>query len=249
MNILISGVSSGLGKNLAIGFLSGGHNVWGISRKPIDSPKIRDLVVNKNFVYTQCDVSIEEDVASLVDHINKKSFPLNIVILNAGIMQNDMINKKFDYAKFKEIFAVNFFGAIAFIDKILPFFQQKGEGVFIGISSLASHRATVINKIAYSTAKAALNMAFESFRLQLGEPKIRFIIVNLGRLTEKKSTLWVLSYKRAAEKVISLVNKKRNVFNYPLLPFLRAKVLQVFPDSFISKYIIEKVRLKAKNCE
>ncbi len=239
MNTLITGVSSGLGKNLTIECLSRGDRVWGISRKTIDNPIIKNLMKNMNFFYTQCDVSKEEEIILLMDEMKNKKFSPDIVILNAALMQNDIIDKKFNYAKFKEIFNINFFGAITFIDKILPVFQQKGHGIFIGISSLASYRAVVFKKIAYSTTKAALSMAFESFRLQIAHPNIRFLIVNQGPLTEEKERIWDLSYKKAARKVISYIYKKRNVFNSPLLPYLKTKIFQLLPDNFISKYILK----------
>lgn len=237
MNILITGVSSGLGKELSLKLLSSGQTVLGFSRKSIDSVELRELIINKNFIYNECDIAKDNDVSRFVRNIKEQNFPIDVVILNASLMQNDMINKEFDYIKFKEIVDVNLFGVVKIISYLLPLFQQRGKGVFIGISSLASQRGIVVNKIAYPVSKAALNMAFEAFRLQLANSNIRFMTVNLGPLYEKGGILSV-SYKQAARKIVSLINKEKNVLNYPLITSFIFRMFRYFPDSFISRYII-----------
>ena len=61
MNILITGVSSGLGKELSKQLLANGNLVWGLSRKGMNSLAIQDLAVNKKFIYSQCDISREDN--------------------------------------------------------------------------------------------------------------------------------------------------------------------------------------------
>lgn len=244
MNILITGVSSGLGSELTSAFLSRGHNVWGISRKNSDSPALDDLTSNKDFIYSKCDIARENDVLSLIDDIKKKNFDIDVAILNAALMQNDIKDKKFNKLKFKEVFDVNLYGAVSIIDIILPIFQQKGQGIFIGISSLAAYRGIVVDKIAYPASKSALNMVFEAFRLQLDNPEIRFITVNLGPMSNEKGVL-TMSYKQAAQKIIALIDKKGSLYNYSYLSSMIIKILKYFPDSFVSQYVIKNKRNNA----
>lgn len=238
MNILITGVSSGLGETLALELLKKNNLVWGVSRKDENHPSLKRLFENKSFIYSQCDVGIERNVNQLINEIKEADYALDIVILNAGLMENDIGINGFNYCSFKKVFDVNFLGSMAIINGVLPLFFNHGLGLFIGISSLAAHRGVVVNKIAYPTSKAALNMAFESFRLQLSNKNIRFLTVNLGPLSEKKGLLRA-SYKQTAKKIISLIDKKVNVVDYPFLPSLIFRIFKFLPDSFLSRYVIK----------
>lgn len=238
MNILITGISSGLGKTLSLELLRKNNLVWGVSRKDENHPALKQLFENKNFIYSQCDVGIERNVSQLINEIKEANFDIDIVILNAGLMENDIGINGFDYYSFKKIMDVNFLGSMVIIKGILPIFLNQGNGLFIGISSLAAHRGVVVNKIAYPASKAALNMAFESFRLQLSNKNIRFLTVNLGPLSEKKGLLRA-SYRQAARKIISLIDKRVNLVNYPFLPTLIFRIFKFIPDSILSKYVIK----------
>lgn len=238
MNILITGVSSGLGKILASELLKKNNLVWGLSRKDKNHLSLKRLIENKDFFYSQCDIGIERNVNQLIKEIKEADYALDIVILNAGLMENDIGINGFDYYNFKKIMDVNFFGAMAIINEVLPLFFNHGRGLFIGISSLAAHSGVVNNKIAYPTSKSALNMAFESFRLQLANKNIRFLTVNLGPLSETNGLLRA-SYRQAAKKIISLIDKKVNVIDYPCLPSLIFRIFKFLPYSFLSRYILK----------
>lgn len=238
MNILITGVSSGLGKALALELLKKNNLVWGVSRKDKEHLSLKQLFENKEFFYSQCDIGIERNVNQLIKEIKEADYALDIVILNAGLMENDIGINGFDYCSFKKIFNVNFLGSMTIINGVLPLFFNQGLGLFIGISSLAAHSGVVDNKIAYPTSKAALNMAFESFRLQLSNKNIRFLTVNLGPLSETKGLLKA-SYRQTARKIISLIDKKVNVIDYPCLPSLIFRIFKFLPYSFLSRYVLK----------
>jgi len=242
MNILITGVSRGLGKNLAIMLLSQGYNVWGISTKDSSASELVDLLQYTNFKYSKCNLKYESEILEFIEQ-NKDEFSrLNTIIFNAGSMENDLEDGKFNFSKFKEVFDVNLISIVMLIEKSLPIFRQNNKGMFIAISSLCSYRGVVVDKVSYPASKAALNMIFESFRLQLSNDNIQFINVNFGPLGDKNS-LMTISYSKAAGRIISLLNEKRNYLDYPLLPALIMKMLRFCPDKFVS-YIIKFKKAK-----
>src|SRR3989339_904135 len=107
MNILITGVSRGLGKNLAIMLLSQGYNVWGISTKDSSASELVDLLQYTNFKYSKCNLKYESEILEFIEQ-NKDEFSrLNTIIFNAGSMENDLEDGKFNFSKFKEVFDVN----------------------------------------------------------------------------------------------------------------------------------------------
>jgi NAD(P)-dependent dehydrogenase (short-subunit alcohol dehydrogenase family) len=237
MQILITGVSSGLGKALVKKNLARGDFVVGIARDELDSLSIRELTENKNFFYVRCDLADIEDIDNLFEILSKKSLSIDKVILNAAIMCEDVRAGRFDYATFKKTFEVNLFGSIYIVHKLLPVFQKKGRGMFVAISSLSSLRPIVVERIGYPASKAALGMAFEGFRIQVNHPGIRFVTINLGRMSDKQGLMCV-TYEKAAQKIISVIAGKADYINYPLTPTLFTRIFRHLPDWTISRYLI-----------
>ena len=239
MKVFITGVTSGLGKVLVKEFLNRGYRVWGIGRKHLEDSK-------ENFCYSICDVSKEEDVKRVYEEMENKDFVPDIIILNAGMMKNDLISQ-FSYPVFKETFDINLFGAIKWIDVFLPLFLKRKKGTFAAISSLSAYRALVINKIAYPGSKAALSMVFEGFRLQVPSSGIRFITFHVGPMGEGRS-LFQIGYQKAAEKIVNHLcrNKKNDVVNFPFIPTLITKISRFFPDGLLSKKILKNKKYLIK---
>ena len=235
MNVLITGVSSGLGKELAVQFLSKGDIVWGLSRKEKHSKELQPLFAYENFNYRLCDISKEEEVSLL---FRMEAFIPDVVVLNAGNMDDDLKKGKFDYTQFRKVFTVNLFGAVTFMDKLMPIFQQRGKGVFVGISSLSAYRALVMNKVAYPSSKAALSMAFQAFRVQFAESNLRFLTFHLGPMGEKQR-LFQTSYQKAAHKVVRHLysGKQSDVVNFPKAAVLMTKISLFFRDAFLLRML------------
>ncbi len=240
MNIFITGVGSGLGRELTKRFLADGHRVWGIGRRKkedVDS----SFLVNANFLYSVCDVSDENQVSSVAKDLINRDFVPDAIILNAASRENDFLSDSLIAQKFKEIFTTNFWGAFYWLEFFLPIFQKNNRGKFIVVSSLSAYYPFNKNRIAYSTSKAALNTLFESLKLQLSSLGVRFAIFNFGWLNEKRPFLGA-SYQEAGRKIIQYVYHGRNnqTINYPLISLLTLKIISFIPPAWVKKYIISK---------
>jgi 3-oxoacyl-[acyl-carrier protein] reductase len=241
MNIFITGVSLGLGKALTKEFLQRGHHVWGVARRKLDDwDTNKDFQSNENFRYTTHDISIYSDVERVCKVMLEEQFIPDIVILNAGIMENDL-NGAFSYEIFKKVYQVNLFGAASWINIFLPIFLERNRGIFVAISSLSSYRGLNNKMIAYGGSKAALNMTFECFRLQLSSTGVRFITINPGRMVRDSdgNGLMRITYTSAAKKIVSYIFSKRssNVFDFPLTSSVISKILRIMPDFIVDKMI------------
>lgn len=233
MKVFITGITSGLGRALSEEFLSKGCSVWGIGRRPLKEPK-------KNLYYSICDVRNQIDIKRVYEEMKGKDFIPDVVVLNAGITKDDLV-PELSYSISREIFEVNLFGVINWINIFLPVYLRKGKGIFVGISSLSAYRVTNINKVAYPASKAALNMIFQALRVKFTSKGLRFIIFCLGRMGERK-TLFQTTYQKAAERIANHIylNRKKNVVNFPFIPAIITRISVFFPDIFISK-ILSKI--------
>jgi NADP-dependent 3-hydroxy acid dehydrogenase YdfG len=244
MNVLITGVSRGLGYHISCKFLAEGHNVIGISRSSLDDTfPLNTLKANVNFTYYQIDVTNPQEVTKTLSHIYSSGITLDIVILNAGGIKNDT-RSGFDYVNFSEIIELNFLSAMRIVSIILPKFIEDRSGVFVAISSVSAIRA-LSSSIAYPASKSALSMAFEGLRLHYSNHNIRFITVQPGFLAEKKPFLGT-TYSKAATIIYKHIVSKRKceVINFPLSLIVLLQVSKLFSDKILGVVLTKLLNMK-----
>lgn len=157
-NILITGVSSGIGLGLAKELLRRGATVLGISRR---TPA--ELLAHPRFVFRECDLSQLELIPAVIHELvspgnlsDQGGDPrLNLAILNAGVLGKlqDMRDASLD--ELQQTMTINLWSNKVLIDELLR--SQPGISQIVTISSGASqsgHRGWN----GYCISKAALNM-------------------------------------------------------------------------------------------
>ena len=154
--ILITGGSKGIGKAIAETLLTEGAKVILVSRSTINVKK-EFKKYNINNIYSRiADVSIEEDVVSLVEYIKSEFGFIDVVINNAG--QN--IDKKLEkttLTNFEDIININLKGTYLVCRSVLPMLKRQRRGTIINIGSKISHNTNVkANKVLYATSKYAI---------------------------------------------------------------------------------------------
>jgi len=249
MNVLITGVSRGLGYHLSCQFLAEGHNVIGISRSRLDDTvPLNTLKANINFTYYKVDITKQQEVTKTLSHIYSSGMTLDIVILNAGGITNDT-HSGLDYVNFSKIIELNFLSAMRIISIVLPKFLERQNGVFVAISSISAIRALSSSKasIGYPASKSALSMAFEGLRIQYSNHNIRFITVQPGFLAEKKVLLGT-AYPKAATIIYKHIASKRKseVISFPLSIVVLSQISKLFSDKFFGKVLSKLLKLMRK---
>jgi benzil reductase ((S)-benzoin forming) len=102
MNILITGTSSGLGYGITLNYLKKGHNVYGISRKHND-----ELDSYDNFHFLQQDLTQFEKSKNTVKKFLGNIDNLDIVILNAGILNEIKDTRDITIDELKHVMDIN----------------------------------------------------------------------------------------------------------------------------------------------
>lgn len=233
MRFFITGVSRGLGKALAEECLNLGHEVWGVSRSAPTGAGNRLHEI-------QCDISDLAEVRKATEEMIRTGYTPQVFVLNAALLQDDC-DGGLDLDSFREIFETNLFGNLYWLTIFLPLIRQQQESaVFLNISSVASFRAILRNKVAYAASKAAMDMVFEGMRVQYGEKQIRFITLNLGPLGVKRALpLVTSSYRDAALQIIATLEsgRKKAQFSYPILAGFIYKAARFVPDVLIRRLV------------
>lgn len=237
MKILITGVSSGIGRAMAKKFVNHGHLVWGIARSQEKLINLKNSLNAGRFLFSVCDVSSQNQVTVVFEEMNRNNFLPDVVILNAGIFPNDF-EPKFNRQIFNDTFAVDFFGAINFIEFFLEKFIQRGFGHFIAMGSTAVFRPSN-QGIAYPAAKAALSSAIKGFDLAYRKKGIIFSNVYLGPVAtdmwEGKNNFLVSTPEKAAIFVSQLLRNKRRESYFPFLSTFILRLTKFIPNDLFSK--------------
>jgi benzil reductase ((S)-benzoin forming) len=149
MNVLITGVSSGLGKALKEEYLDLGHNVYGISRGKVD-----------NCNHSELDLSYIPNVNQKLPDLLEGVKELDVVILNAGMLGNIKTFDKWKHGELLEMMNVNVWSNKYILDWL--FENDIKVKQVITISSGASEH-TYKGWGGYSITKSALRMMTEVY--------------------------------------------------------------------------------------
>lgn len=150
MNVFITGTSSGLGYGLAMHYLNDGHHVYGVSRKSND-----DLNKNSKFSFLSLDISDFEVLKKEIPVFLKDVDYLDLLILNAGILNDIKDLKNTSIEEIRKVMDVNVWANKILIDSLFETVDQIQQ--VIAISSGAAVSGTR-GWNAYSLSKATLNM-------------------------------------------------------------------------------------------
>ena len=238
--VLITGVSSGLGRAMAKCFAAKGFAVAGISRCQPDFPI--DL-------WIECDVTDPAARQTAFDRIISGFGKLDILVNNAG-MGAYATWEELPENELRTLFELDFFALVEMTKLFLPLLKKNGGSV-INISSAAG-RLYVPCMGAYCAAKAAVAMFSNSLGIELKNSGVHVLDVAPGQVNTGFSSRSFgrrrppespgassTSPEKMAGCVFNAWQKKKKRITYPRpLAFALFLVRAVIPG------IYEKISLK-----
>jgi len=153
MNFFITGVSSGLGKELAQHYVELGHKVFGISRSKQES-KCDALLNSNNFRYYSGSVNDESDVKKAIEDALIFMGRIDVLINNAAY-KNFKLPDEMSDDEYKESIHTNLVSPILICQKIIPIFLKQKNGCIVNMSSNAG-MTSYKEGTAYCSSKAGL---------------------------------------------------------------------------------------------
>ena len=197
-NILITGVSSGIGYETALYFLEKGYRVFGSVRKEEDLRPIEDRYPD-HFTGLVFDITDEAGVSAAQDQVEKvlDGAPLHVLVNNAGISVNGPL-AYVSVEEFRHQLEVNVLGVLRVTQAFLPllgFDNELEKGHIINISS-GSGRVTRPFMGPYSASKFALESMSDALRRELLDMGIEVTVVEPGPV---KTDIWTKA-KNETEK-------------------------------------------------
>ncbi|XP_077511606.1 meso-2,3-butanediol dehydrogenase-like isoform X1 [Amblyomma americanum] len=182
---LITGASLGIGKGTAVHFASLGCWLSLTARNKEALEEVATACVEQGLprdkvLVVPGDVSVEEDVAAVVDKTVAHFGKIDVLVNNAGIAMNGSTDGA-PMEDFERVWATNLRGPLCMIRSALPYLRES-KGNIVNVSSIAS-QAVIYNMVPYSLTKAALDHVTRCAALENAQHGVRVNAVNPGVIT------------------------------------------------------------------
>ncbi|MEH7175654.1 SDR family oxidoreductase [Priestia megaterium] len=179
--IIITGASSGIGKATAIHLAKNGASVVLAS---IDEDGLKNVVERINQEggkahYKLVDVTVNEEVQSLVDFTLDKFGRVDTLINCAGMMLFSMWDNA-HVDEWETMIDLNVKGVLYGVAAVLPHMKKQGSGQIINVGSIAGHAIGEGHGV-YSSTKYAVRAITESLRKEMSvKHNIQAVLVSPG---------------------------------------------------------------------
>lgn len=173
---LVTGASSGIGKETAKLLVKNGFVVYGASRRLEKMSELKDIGVQ----LLEMDIADDASISKGVEEILRNENRLDILINNAGYGSYGAL-EDVPLSEAKYQFEVNIFGLARLTQLVLPTMRSQRSGTIINISSIGGsfgepHGAW------YHATKYALEGLSDSLRMELKQFGIEVVIIKPGAI-------------------------------------------------------------------
>ena len=183
-NIIISGANEGIGYYLTKQLLDEKNRVAVLDLQTDNLAELQ-AIYGDNLLYYKVDMRCEKDVRNAVERISNKFQTIDIAIHNACKCTFDMETNT-DIDTYKDVFEVNYFGALRLVKSVLPYMQKQKNGKVIFTSSGVGVTG-FIGISPYASTKGAIESLAKCLRIEYAEDNISFHIFH-PPLTRTKSS-------------------------------------------------------------
>ena len=174
--ILITGASTGFGRDTAETLARAGHTVFASFRDIDGRHRAHATALRaQNIQVVELDVTNDASVNAAVGAVLSQSERLDVLINNAGIGSAG-VSETFTPDQVQALFNVNVVGVQRMLRAALPAFRKQKDGLIINIGSILG-RVTFPFLGLYGASKFALEAMTESYRYELSQSGIDVVLV------------------------------------------------------------------------
>ncbi len=173
--ILITGASSGIGKETAKFFQAKKWNVIATMRTPEKEDELGTL---ENIHVTRLDVTDSASIQNAINEGIEKFGKIDVLLNNAGYGAYGLLEAT-PMEKIRHQFDVNVIGLMETTKAVIPHFRTQKEGIIINVSSIGGKMAFPLGSL-YHGSKFALEGLSEALSFEMGAIGIKIKIVEPG---------------------------------------------------------------------
>ncbi|MBN2355370.1 SDR family oxidoreductase [candidate division KSB1 bacterium] len=224
--VLITGCSSGIGRELAEAWHEKGYAIYATAR---DISSLIDLA-DKGIHPMTLDVTSEPDLKQVIQTIEKEQGRLDILVNNAGYgaigpaveMPMEEIRLQFD---------TNMLAPMALIQAALPLLRRANKSTIVQIGSVSADFVSPFAGV-YCASKAALHALSDALRMELAPFGIRVIIAAPGAIRSK--------FGQSAENGLERTLKKGSIYQ-PILGAIQARARASQDNPTAAAVLVQKI--------
>lgn len=174
---LITGCSTGIGREIARAALGAGHQVAVTARR---TDAVQDLVdeFGERALPLALDVTDKAQITAAVAATTEAFGGIDVLVNNAGYGYLSAVEEGED-AEIRQLFDTNYFGVVDTIQAVLPGMRTQGGGHIVNISSMTGLVANPPNAF-YSSTKFALEALTEALSKEVAGFGIRVTAIEPG---------------------------------------------------------------------
>lgn len=174
---LVTGCSTGFGREIARGALEAGHSVAVTARRAEAVQDFADEFGGRALALA-LDVTDAGQITAAVDAAERAFGGIDVLVNNAGHGYLSAVEEGED-AEVRKLFDVNYFGAVDMIKAVLPAMRARRAGHIVNISSMTGLVANPPNAY-YSSTKFALEAVTEALAAEVRPLGIKVTAIEPG---------------------------------------------------------------------
>ncbi|MEM6577609.1 MAG: SDR family NAD(P)-dependent oxidoreductase [Pseudomonadota bacterium] len=178
--VLITGCSSGIGYDAAVGLKNRGWHVFASCRKAEDCERMR----RQGFASPRIDYADPDSIASGLDEVLTDTGGQLDALFNNGAYAAPGAVEDMPTDALREIFEANFFGWHDLTRRVLPVMRAQGRGRIVQNSSVLGF-VTLPWRGAYNATKHALEGLTDTLRIELRSTDIHVVLIEPGPVTSR----------------------------------------------------------------
>ncbi|WP_347549718.1 SDR family oxidoreductase [Pseudalkalibacillus hwajinpoensis] len=247
--VLITGASSGIGRQLALDLGKQGAKLILVARSEEKLMNVKKQIESAGG-YAPAVWSMDVGDGGRIDHLLPQLLPempaIDILVNNAGFGKFDAFAEA-DMKDIEAMFNVNVIGLMRFTSHVLPRMILEGKGHIVNIASQAGKLATPKSS-GYSASKHAVLGFSNSLRMEVKSHGISVTTVNPGPIKTnffdiadssgtytKNIEKMMLTPEKVSEEIISAIEKGKREVNLPRWMNVGAKLYHTAPG------LVEKI--------
>jgi len=168
--ILITGISTGFGRETSLLLAKAGYTVYGTVRKECETPD--------GVTALKMDLMDHSSIRSAVKTVIEKEGRLDVLINNAGMHTGGPVETQ-PIENVRIQLDTNILGTIVLTREVLPHMRKQGGGTIINFSSIGGLMGLPLQGY-YSTAKFAIEGFSEALRMEVRQFNIKVVLINPG---------------------------------------------------------------------
>jgi len=237
MKFLVTGATSGIGRELAEQLSAAGHEILAVGRNRQRLDEVAALLGNITAI--ELDLGALDDLPSKAAQIFKEHSDIDVLINNAGIQENLRVDDaNYTANNIRKEIDLNLTAQIILAHAALPHLKARPDARIVNVTSGLGYVPKLTSAV-YSATKSGLHLFSEGLRVQSGQDVgVSEIILPIVAtpMTEGRGRGKISAEEAARQIIAGIMAKKDHIYvgKARLLPHL----IRFAP--FIARRVIQK---------